>query len=154
MALLTMAENHRGGLDVLFTSKSYQTGDESTLWASTTINEFDNMLNDWGYNVTTIGFDALNGSSSFRDYMSVTQAALNNGKVVFLYVNSPHLKSNKWWKNRTGTHFMRLNSITPRPKEWWQTQMYDVNLWDYGHDDFYPMSRNKFNTVTYGISTQ
>ncbi len=146
MAFLTMAENYGSGYLNLFGGK-YSPGKEATTrWAGTSLGEFTTMMRDFGYKVNTLGYDALNG----LDYLGSAQRALKNDKDVFLFVNSPMLKENAWYKNWTGTHYMRLFSV-----ETLDRGNYRFGLWDYGKNPFdnYYMSSWMFNFSTYGLIT-
>lgn len=149
MALMTIAENYQ---DVYLNrlGGDYEEGKEhDPFWAGTAISEFKEMMNDFGFNITVFGADILNGP----DYFASVKLALANSQDVFLFVNSPMLKRGEWYKNWSGTHYMRIQSIVPEKRKYWfSRQTYTMNMWDYGAwRDYTGISRAGFNFFTYGV---
>ncbi len=147
MAFLTMAENYHSAYIHMFASGGYKKGYERTLWAGTTLKEFNTMMNDFGYNISVVGSDLISPGGSF----SIAKSALTNKQDVFLFLDSSVLKSDKKINTTwSGSHFMRINSIKPIVNK---PGYYNFHMWDYGKWNNYPISEYNFNMIVYGIGT-
>jgi RHS repeat-associated protein len=142
MLFMTLGARFKGYLNV---DDSYDPGDESTFWASGNLGKAKDLWNAFGYDVKVSGSDLGWGASNKGGTVMTT---LKSNDVV-LFVNSPLFFRDNRSANWTGTHYIRVKSLSS------SNGLYKVGYWDYGlwktGKDARRISHKQFWQSTYGM---
>ena len=139
MLLMSLANTCKGYMNM---DRHYDRKNENApSWAGGNLAKVKSVWNSFGYDVKVTGSDLSNGDIGTQMVMN----ALEKDDVV-LFINGPTFRNNQWWKNWSGTHFIRVDGLSRRNE---QTLMH---YWDYGAwKDAKPFSEGSFNFFTYGV---
>ena len=144
MTLMTLADRYKSYIN--FFNKSYDPGDEESLWASGTIGKFNTVVRDFGCQPQSWGKDATYLWSN--DKGKIIQQETAQGKDIVLFVNSSALKGTvDKSSNQIGTHFIRIKDFKNTGSD------YQFKYWDYGKTQWTEktISQQNFWTATFGI---
>lgn len=141
---LTLADHYKGYVNTF--NWTYEYGDESTTWASTNLNKFNNMWSDLiGKEVNSNGSDLIRPSiDKYYDYIH----DLKNNYTIMLYLNNTVLNKRNFSSITfpIPTHFVELYDLYPAG------DYYILEYWDYGLKTKEIIDKEKFNKIIYGIS--
>jgi hypothetical protein len=142
---LSMADSFKGYVNP---DRSYDEGNENTVWAGTNLGKFMDMMVEFGYEAKEWGSDL---GDPFHNTPKIVIRELAKGNDVFLYVHSHTFKiSPEKYKDEKPlypTHFMRVRNFT-------MNKTIDLQYWDYGKWNEPPvkgMSLGQFNRSTFGV---
>lgn len=141
---LTLADHYKGYVNTF--NWTYEYGDESTTWASTNLNKFNNMWSDLiGKKVLSKGSDLVRPPIS-QYYQYIHQ--LKDEYTIMLYLNNTVLNKRNFSSITfpIPTHFVELYDLYP------SGDYYILEYWDYGLKTKEIIDQEKFNTIIYGIS--
>jgi hypothetical protein len=146
MWFLSLADHFKGYLN--FFNQRYNKGDENTLWASTNFAKFNRMLRKlFLYKVRARGADLLR--PWVGDRYEFLREKMNNGGIVFLYLNNRLLRKKRHVVTRFGipTHYVLLLDI-------YKGSNGKVNIiyWDYGKKTLQEIDASLLKKIIYGIT--
>jgi hypothetical protein len=141
--LLTLPDHFKGYMNTF--NKKYEPGDESKMWAATTLAKFSRMAGKLGgFKNHVVGSDLLRPKS--KNNLEYIQSELSKGNVI-LYVNSKFLHPGKFriYNLRAPTHFIVLYDI----KE--VDHVIALKYWDYGLKTVQLIPGKRLEKLIYGI---